>query len=492
MGWLQLPNCLRFGRKEFTLSTEKIVDSQDENTERGNWSSKTDYLLSMVGYAVGLGNVWRFPYLTYENGGGAFLIPYAIMLALAGLPLFFMECSLGQFASLGPVSIWRILPLFQGVGITMVVISTFVTIYYNVIIAYSLYYLFASFQRVVPWNDCNATWADHRCSKTPLVLSCNVTMGNTIMNMSYPEVLSKNLTCIPDSQVFEDSQLPSEQYWNYKVLQRSANISETGVIVWYLALCLLLSWLIVAVSLVKGIKSSGKVIAGGIQPVRTYPAKNQDEILNTGSEISGRMCQEFRELPVHTRLWSQEVLMDSYNDVYQNCVNQGAPQDLQLWFGGDGNPAISGESKTDSDDNLLVSPHVDPMTIPVELRGAPAVFMQLINEVLHEHLYKGVLVYLDDILIYMETLEEHVRLVCSCARVPKKLRAAELYAKFSECEFHQEKNDYLRYHISHMGIEMDPENIQAVIEWAPPTPANSYKGLGEGCQFLPPVHPFIC
>uniref|UniRef100_A0A8C5UEZ7 Transporter n=1 Tax=Malurus cyaneus samueli TaxID=2593467 RepID=A0A8C5UEZ7_9PASS len=140
---------------DFNLTNEKDAHASDsdENSERGNWSSKGDYLLSMVGYAVGLGNVWRFPYLTYQNGGGAFLIPYTLMLALAGLPLFFMECSLGQFASQGPVSVWRILPLFQGVGITMVIISTFVTIYYNVIIAYALYYLFASFQKVLPWSE---------------------------------------------------------------------------------------------------------------------------------------------------------------------------------------------------------------------------------------------------------------------------------------------------------------------------------------------------
>lgn len=86
--------------------------------------------------------------------------------------------------------------------------------------------------------------------------------------------------------------------------------------------------------------------------------------------------------------------------------------------------------------------------------------MQLIKEVLHEYLYKEVLVYLDDILIYTETMEEHIKLVHA---VLKKLRSIELYTKLSKCEFHQDEIDYLGYCISHDGIEMDPEKVQVVL-----------------------------
>ncbi|XP_044886945.1 sodium- and chloride-dependent neutral and basic amino acid transporter B(0+)-like isoform X2 [Mauremys mutica] len=263
MGTLAPPARLCCGRrKDFTLSQGKDAPAgqSEEHSERGHWSSKTDYLLSMLGYAVGLGSIWRFPYLTYKNGGGAFLIPYAAMLALAGLPLFFLECSLGQFASLGPVSVWRILPILQGVGITMVIITTLVTVYYNVIIAYALYYLFASFQSVLPWSDCFA-WADENCSTTPVVSDCNTTLPNGIViHTNYSYVTSNNLTCLNGSLTYKQVQLPSEQYWNKVALRRSSGLDETGEIVWYLALCLLLSWLIVGAALFKGIKSSGKVV----------------------------------------------------------------------------------------------------------------------------------------------------------------------------------------------------------------------------------------
>ncbi|XP_075997453.1 sodium- and chloride-dependent neutral and basic amino acid transporter B(0+)-like [Genypterus blacodes] len=224
----------------------------DENIERGNWTNKTEYILSLIGYAVGLGNIWRFPYLTYKHGGVTFLIAYILMLALCGVPLFFLESAHGQFCSQGPINVWRAVPLFQGLGVAMVLMSVLVTIYCNAIIAYSLYYLFASFQFPLPWASC-LSWSDSNCSIT-LIEKCNVT-GVLVANWT-----QGNITCPPSNIVTVPVQSPSEQYWDRVALQRSSGLDETGPIVWHLALCLLLSIIVVAASLTKGIKSSGKVV----------------------------------------------------------------------------------------------------------------------------------------------------------------------------------------------------------------------------------------
>lgn len=86
----------------------------DAEVSRGKWGSKTEFMLSCLGYAIGTGNVWRFPYLCYRNGGGAFLIPYLIMLFFCGIPLFLLELGVGQFSSLGFIQMFRIAPLFKG------------------------------------------------------------------------------------------------------------------------------------------------------------------------------------------------------------------------------------------------------------------------------------------------------------------------------------------------------------------------------------------
>ncbi|GBN81788.1 Sodium- and chloride-dependent glycine transporter 2, partial [Araneus ventricosus] len=140
------------GNRKGSASIRKL--STYTIASRGNWGSKWEFLLSCVGLSVGIGNVWRFPYLAYEHGGGAFLIPYLLMLLLAGKPLYFMELAFGQFAGLGPLAIWNCLPIAKGIGYAMVTISLVICIYYNVIVCYTVFYIASTFQTTVPWATC--------------------------------------------------------------------------------------------------------------------------------------------------------------------------------------------------------------------------------------------------------------------------------------------------------------------------------------------------
>ncbi|XP_063956363.1 sodium- and chloride-dependent glycine transporter 1-like isoform X2 [Lytechinus pictus] len=116
-----------------------------------------------MGYAIGLGNVWRFPYMCYENGGGAFLVPYFIMLFIVCFPIMFMEMGLGQFSSLGCISVWEISPFFKGIGYAMTLVSSYFCFYYIIIMGYSIFYMFASLQSELPWRGCNHTWNTINC-----------------------------------------------------------------------------------------------------------------------------------------------------------------------------------------------------------------------------------------------------------------------------------------------------------------------------------------
>jgi NSS family neurotransmitter:Na+ symporter len=64
--------------------------------EREQWGSKIGFILAAVGSAIGLGNIWRFSYLAYSNGGGAFLIPYFVALLFVGVAVLLLELALGH------------------------------------------------------------------------------------------------------------------------------------------------------------------------------------------------------------------------------------------------------------------------------------------------------------------------------------------------------------------------------------------------------------
>jgi solute carrier family 6 (neurotransmitter transporter, glycine) member 5/9 len=153
-------------RENRTMNSEPMhgASADIESIERGKWANKTEFLLSCMGYAIGLGNIWRFPYLCYNNGGGAFLIPYLLMLVVFGIPLYYMEVALGQFGSVGCLTMFKMAPILKGAGYAMIFVNTVVMLYFNVIVAYPILYLFRSFTfSELPWARCNNAWNTPNC-----------------------------------------------------------------------------------------------------------------------------------------------------------------------------------------------------------------------------------------------------------------------------------------------------------------------------------------
>ncbi|XP_071797325.1 sodium- and chloride-dependent GABA transporter 1-like [Asterias amurensis] len=256
-----------------TESENALKEKPGTVVVREQWSSKLDFLLALIGFSVGLGNVWRFPYLCYKNGGGAFLIPYLICLVVGGVPLLLLELGLGQFMAQGGIGVWKLSPLFKGIGLASVVIVTLLNIYYNVILAWALYYMFMSFTSVLPWSHCNNPFNTDLC-KDPTgygvqgtdLWRCDYINKNETYPTDVP--LITDLTNVTDDQLNcsmlgEVNRTGSvTEFWERKILQihLSSGLDDLGSFNWQLTLCLLLAWALVYLCVFKGVKSSGKVV----------------------------------------------------------------------------------------------------------------------------------------------------------------------------------------------------------------------------------------
>lgn len=113
-------------------------------------------MLAAIGSAIGLGNFWRFPYLSYKYGGAVFFIPYLLCLFLIGIPMMLLELSMGQKFQRGDIGVFRgIHPRLAGIGLASVIAAYCISFYYQVIIAWAVIYFFASFKNPLPWSVSN-------------------------------------------------------------------------------------------------------------------------------------------------------------------------------------------------------------------------------------------------------------------------------------------------------------------------------------------------
>ncbi|CAK6439217.1 unnamed protein product [Pipistrellus nathusii] len=204
-------------------AAEEELDAED----RPAWNSKLQYILAQIGFSVGLGNIWRFPYLCQKNGGGAYLVPYLVLLIIIGIPLFFLELAVGQRIRRGSIGVWHyVCPRLGGIGFSSCIVCLFVGLYYNVIIGWSIFYFFKSFQYPLPWSEC--------------------------------PVVRNGTVAVVEAECEKSS--ATTYFWYREALDISNSISESGGLNWKMTLCLLMAWTIVGMAVVKGIQSSGKVM----------------------------------------------------------------------------------------------------------------------------------------------------------------------------------------------------------------------------------------
>lgn len=134
------------------MTSTSSPSSPSARSNRDTFNTRLVFLLAAIGSAVGLGNIWRFPYVAYDNGGGAFLIPYLVALLTAGIPLLWFDLTIGhRFRGSAPLALRRISKAAEPIGWFKVGVNFFIAIYYAAIVGWAGLYTIKSFTKA--WGD---------------------------------------------------------------------------------------------------------------------------------------------------------------------------------------------------------------------------------------------------------------------------------------------------------------------------------------------------
>ncbi|MCJ8750139.1 hypothetical protein PDJAM_G00259120 [Pangasius djambal] len=338
---LKLPNP---GLEERIPSHAELEDMEKVQAgDRPQWDNKAQYMLTCVGFCVGLGNVWRFPYLCQSHGGGAFMIPFLLLLVLEGIPLLHLEFAIGQRLRKGSIGVWKsISPYLTGLdrlnqlhnptlnmrnfhlfnievisscclhpnvnmrkysgfsGVASMLCSFMVGLYYNTIIAWVMWYFFNSFQDPLPWTQCplneNRTGVVSECSRSSSV----------------------------------------DYFWYRETLNISNNIDDSGGLQWWMVLCLIAAWMVLWVCCIRGIETTGKAVyitstlpyvvltiflirgltlKGSINGIKFLFTPDVNELLNPSTWLDAGAQVLFSFSVAFGGL----ISFSSYNPVHNNC-----------------------------------------------------------------------------------------------------------------------------------------------------------------------------
>ncbi|HZK56081.1 MAG TPA: sodium-dependent transporter [Desulfosporosinus sp.] len=158
--------------------------------DREQWGTRAGFILAAVGSAVGLGNIWRFPYVAYENGGGAFFVPYLFALLTAGIPLLIMEFTMGhKYRGSAPLSYARLNKKAEWIGWWQVAIAFVISTYYSVIIAWAMAYTYFSIS--LQWGqDTGGFLMEHFLKRVDIVNGAAIgSAGSIVPGVVIPLIL---------------------------------------------------------------------------------------------------------------------------------------------------------------------------------------------------------------------------------------------------------------------------------------------------------------
>uniref|UniRef100_A0A3P8RKN6 Transporter n=1 Tax=Amphiprion percula TaxID=161767 RepID=A0A3P8RKN6_AMPPE len=246
---------------------------KEEAADRPKWDNKAQYILTCVGFCIGLGNVWRFPYLCQSHGGGAFLIPYLILLLVEGMPLLLLEFAIGQRLRKGSVGVWRAInPYLTGVG----------------------------------------EQKSRKCISG---------------------LVPTALEFVPECQ----RSTTVDYYFYRVTLNSSTSIADSGGLQWPIVLCLLAAWTIVCICCIRGINTSGKAVyvtailpyivlaiflirgltlKGSLSGIKFLFTPDVNELIKPTTWLDAG-AQVFYSFGL---AWGGLISFSSYNPVHNNCV----------------------------------------------------------------------------------------------------------------------------------------------------------------------------